>query len=139
MSKFPELTSNNRGYNDDSGMVYKYHNGNTQYEGKLDFRKTPVQDTYVNPKNVSQVLSDMQDKKPVEKPEKCVLYVDPEKLKLQGGVPPNAIQAIMQATNNEISPSQSAASNVANACVGVFSKVSYSEFYVIFMSFSVNY
>ena len=25
------------------------------------------------------------------------------------------------------------------ACVGVFSKVSYSEFYVIFMSFSVNY
>ena len=113
MSKFPELTSNNRGYNDDSGMVYKYHNGNTQYEGKLDFRKTPVQDTYVNPKNVTQVLSDMQDKKPVEKPEKSVLYVDPEKLKLQGGVPPNAIQAIMQATNNEISPSQSAASNVA--------------------------
>jgi hypothetical protein len=113
MSKFPELTSNNRGYNDDSGMVYKYHNGNTQYEGKLDFRNTPVQDTYVNPKNVSQVLSDMQDKKPVEKPEKCVLYVDPEKLKLQGGVPPNATQAIMQAVNNEISPSQSAASNVA--------------------------
>jgi hypothetical protein len=39
--------------------------------------------------------------------------VDPEKLKLQGGVPPNATQAIMQAVNNEISPSQSAASNVA--------------------------
>jgi hypothetical protein len=113
MSKYPELTSLNRGYNDDSGMVYKYRNGNIQYEGLLDFRNTPVQDTYVNPKNVSQVLSDMQDKKTVEKPEKCVLYVDLEKLKLQGGVPPNAIQAIMQAVNQEVTPAKSAASNVA--------------------------
>ena len=113
MSKYPELTSLNRGYNDDSGMVYKHLNGNIQYEGLLDFRNTPVQDTYVNPKNVSQVLSDMQDKKPVGKPEKCVLYVDLEKLKLQGGVPPNAIQAIMQAVNQEVTPAKSAASNVA--------------------------
>ncbi len=67
----------------------------------------------MNPKNVSQVLSDLQDKKPVEKPEKCVLYVDLEKLKLQGGVPPNAIQAIMQAVNQEVTPAKSAASNVA--------------------------
>ncbi len=36
MSKYPELTSLNRGYNDDSGMVYKYRNGNIQYEGLLD-------------------------------------------------------------------------------------------------------
>ena len=101
MSKFLELTSNNRGYNNDSGMVYKYHNGNSQYEGKPGFRNAPVADTYVNPKNVSHILADMNNKAPGTSTEKHVLKVDHDKIHLAGGGPVNATQKVMDKSNKE--------------------------------------
>ena len=96
---FPNLTSNHRGFNNDSGLIYTRQNGMTQYEGKPIFGITqlPVPQ-YVNKANTEQAMENMNDGFKYEGgPLKNMKVVPPEKLAYGGSF---GLQSLITTTEN---------------------------------------
>lgn len=91
---FPNLTSNHRGFNNDSGLIYTRQNGMTQYEGKPIFGITQLPTpTYVNKQNTEQLLKSMNDRSKQKKTgEKILTIKTPESLAYGGA---NALQKLI--------------------------------------------
>ena len=83
---FPNLTSNHRGFNNDSGLIYTRQNGMTQYEGKPIFGITQLPTpTYVNKQNIEQLLKSMNDRSKQKKTGGKILTIKtPESLAYGG-------------------------------------------------------